>query len=369
MKQLADDRRPSFWLAGCAVAVGIVPPLVEAAPDRNAERYVAAVEQINREHAENPGETTEDELAGAIPRAAVVALAELVKMEPGGGTAEALVRCGEAALDIAQVDHFGRIRTRLLEIAPESAATLGQAAVRKRFLVRGIGDLSDGYTERFADLCDAILDAYDEVFGFEEWSKVPGKKVRIRVHLEEAITRPPHFAPQFPYHSEIDLPVVDREEFRSPTEKGQMMFYGLCHEFGHLIAMWGDRRTEEDHHAWAHYTGVTIVEHMAATPRYADLLGGLRDVRWRSLSLEREKEENRVPPSLDDRVGVLSLFIALHDAAGPEAIGAAFNAMEQGGAGHRINHVRYYRFADLERALAGVIEDRGLVERVRELIP
>ena len=37
--------------------------------------------------------------------------------------------------------------------------------------------------------------AYDEVFGFAEYSKVPGKKLRVRVHLEERITRPPHFAP------------------------------------------------------------------------------------------------------------------------------------------------------------------------------
>jgi hypothetical protein len=49
----------------------------------------------------------------------------------------------------------------------------------------------------------------------------------------EQITQPPQFAPQFPYHSEIDPPVIHPDRFRSPTEKGQMMFYGLCHELGH----------------------------------------------------------------------------------------------------------------------------------------
>ena len=74
---------------------------------------------------------------------------------------------------------------------------------------RGFGDLQEGYLSDFADLLDGILDAYDETFGFKEWSKVPGKKLRVRVHLVDQITRPPHFAPQFPYHSEIDMPVID----------------------------------------------------------------------------------------------------------------------------------------------------------------
>ena len=340
-----------------------------ADPERDAQSYVAAVAKINERHARRPGDTTEKELAERIPRSSVGALARLLKEDSSEEVSDALVRCGEAALDLAQLDHFARIRKRLLEGDPEAAAKLGDAVVRERFLVRGIGAFEDGFLEDFASLTDAILNAYDEVFAFEQWSKVPGKKIRIRVHLEEEITRPPHFAPQYRYHSEIDMPVVDAKRFNSPTTKGQMMFYGLCHELGHLIAMWGDRRTQEDHHAWAHYTGVVIVEHMANEAKYKEILSGRGDVRWRSLSLERKKTENTAPPSTDDKAGVMALLIQLHDTAGPTGIGAALNLMDEKAYGHRINRVRYYSFADLKKALKVVVRDREKRAKVTSVFP
>src|SRR6185503_16022492 len=175
----------------------------------------------------------------------------------------------------------------------ERARRLGIALSRPRFLIRGLGGLSAGYLERFADVLDAILDAYGEVYGFEEWSKVPGKKLRVRLHLEEKAAGAPHFAPQFEFHSEIDYPVEDGAAFRSPTAGGKFLFYGLCHELGHLIAMWGDAKREEDHHAWAHYTGVAIVEHLARGAKDRPALSGLADVRWRSLEIERKRLEGR----------------------------------------------------------------------------
>ncbi|MEM7603359.1 MAG: hypothetical protein AAF357_18350, partial [Verrucomicrobiota bacterium] len=275
----------------------------------------------------------------------------------------------EAALDLAAMEDFAKIRERLLEVDPDAVSGLGDAIVRERFLVRGIGGFEDGYLDRFADVTDAILDAYDEVFGFKEWSKVPGKKVRLRVHLEDEIQRPPHFAPQYPYHSEIDMPVLNAATFTSPTSKGHMMFYGLCHEFGHLIAMWGDRRHEEDHHAWAHYTGVVIVEHMAKQETYREVMSGLRDVRWRSLSVERAKSENQVEPSADHKPAVMALLIQLHDLVGPARIGEALNHMDQEEMGHRINRVRYYGFRDFEKALLATVEDRDVRKQLGALFP
>ena len=348
------------------LSCGLALPL-GAGPSDDAGRYAAAIDGINAAHARDPGDTTEDALADELPKRAVSALERVLKAKPSGETVKALLKCGEAALDLALMEHFADIRARLLETDPAAAATLGRALARERFLVRGIGDLEDGYLEDFAELTEGVLEAYDEVFGFEEWSKVPGKKIRIRVHLVDRITRPPHFAPQFPYHSEIDMPVINAEEFRSPTPKGQMMFYGLCHELGHLIAMWGDRRTEEDHHAWAHYTGVVIVEHMANAPKYRELLQNRRDVRWRSLTLERKKAAEGEGSSFEDRAGVLSFLIDLHEAAGPKTIGAAFNHMDKEKAGHRINHVRYYSFADLKKALGEVMEEGERKAAVLEL--
>ena len=346
-----------------------LPVCVSEAANRDAETYVEAVAAINESHAKRPGETAESALAEKLPRAAVAALMKLIEEESSADTVAALVECGQAALDLALIDHFRMVRQRLLELAPDEAAKLGDAIARERFVVIGVGALQEGYLDGFADVTDAILDAYDEVFGFAEWSKVPGKKIRIRVHLVDRITRPPHFAPQFPYHSEIDMPVVDPQAFRSPTAQGQMMFYGLCHELGHLIAMWGDRHSMEDHHAWAHYTGVVIVEHMAKDAKYEQVLTSLRDVRWRSLTVERDKAENRVEPGTGDRAAVMALLIKLHEVAGPAAIGGALNHMDERDAGHRINRVRYYSFGDLEKALGAIIDDRDVRKAVAEVFP
>ncbi len=357
---------PLFLTCGL---LGFFSAQLGADPVRDAGDYVAAIEKVNAAHAKKPGDAREADLAENVPRQAVVGLARLLRESPSEETNAALVECGEAALDLAIEDHFSRVRTRLLETDPDSAAKLGDAVVRERFVVRGFGALEDGFLAEFADLLDGVLDAYDAVFGFAEWSKVPGKKIRIRVHLEDQITRPPHFAPQFPYHSEIDMPVINPAGFKSPTPKGQMMFYGLCHELGHLIAMWGDRQNQEDHHAWAHYTGVVIVEHMAKSATYKDLLANRRDVRWRSLTMEREKPENAIAPSDKSKPGVMSLFIRLHDLAGPKMIGDAMNRMDAEDTGHRINHVRYYSFSDFEKALIEVCEDREQDDAIRSLFP
>ena len=341
----------------------------DGGPQQGAQGYIDAIDRINAAHVKNPGTTRESELAKAVPHQKIVGLAKVLRENPSPVVNAALLKAGEAALDLAIEDHFNRIRKRLLETDPATAAKLGDAVFRDRFVVRGIGALDEGFLDDFADLMDAVLDSYDVVFGFAEWSKVPGKKLRVRVHLEDEIKRPPHFAPQFPYHTEIDMPVINPAGFKSPTPKGQMMFYGLCHELGHVIAMWGDRNTMEDHHAWAHFTGVVIVEHMSNQAKYNDLLSNRRDVRWRSLDLERKKPENLIARSANTKPAVMSLLIKLHDALGPKAIGDALNYMDEKSAGHRINHVRYYGFDDFQKALLAVVKDAAKQEAVKNLFP
>jgi hypothetical protein len=141
------------------------------------------------------------------------------------------------------------------------------------------------------------------------------------------------------------------DQFASPTSKGHFLFYGLCHELGHVIAMWGDLKTMEDHHAWAHYTGVVIVEHLAQQAKDKPALQNMKDARWRSLALERALPANRVPPSVKDQPAVMALLIALHDSVGPKAIGAALNRLDEQNKEKRVNQVRYYSFADFQKAL------------------
>ena len=373
-------RRDVLW-GGLAVVLLVVSPGTEAMSGSSGPRpggfaseaaslariYMDAIEQLNAAHARKPGKNREKDLGKKLPKKARSALIRLLATaRPSPDVAAALLECGQAALDLDLIKDFQRVRARLLKSSPQRAKQLGTALSHPRFLLRGLGGLDEAYLQKFASIFEAILVGYDELFGFVEWSKVPGKKLRLRVHREEKITRPPHFAPQFKYHSEIDFPVVDPKRFASPTRDGKFLFYGLCHELGHVIAMWGDRNTEEDHHAWAHYTGVVLVEHLAQKHRSDGVLEGIRDQRSHSLTQVR-KEVADTAVGLADREGVLAFLVALHDAVGSQGIGRAFNFMDQRNQSLRINKVRYYRFATLRKALLATTrskKQRAAVQRL-----
>lgn len=347
-----------------ALALLLLLPL--QSPAQLAETYADAIRELNEDHARKPGKDAEADLAKRLPAAARRALERLLAAKPSRDCAAALLQAGEAALDLDLAGDFERVRARLTEVSPADLPRVGSALSRPRFLLRGMDGIETRYLERFAEVLEGILAAYDEVFGFDEWSKVPGKKLRVRVHLVERITAPPHFAPQFPFHSEIDFPVDDAQALRSPTADGKFLFYGLCHELGHVIAMWGQPARQEDHHAWAHYTGVAIVEHIAALEPAPAWLGELRDARWRSLGRERERLSG-VAPSLESEDGVLALLIALHDRVGPRAIGDAIDRLDREDRRLRVNRVRYYGFEALKESLLEGVRAEADRKAVREI--
>lgn len=361
-------------LLACSPALAGEQPCLLATPgteqsraDRLAETYSRAVKDVNHKHASKPKHDNEDALAKLLPTKARKAIDALLELE-GADTAAAMTVAAEAALDLALMEDFAKLRSRLEQSSPDAAAELGTALARPRFLVRCIGEFEPGYLESFADDFDLILDAYADLFGAWEWSKVPGKKLRVRVHLEPEITSPPHFAPQYPFHSEIDFPVINPAELTSPTEAGQFLFYGLCHELGHVALIWGDRSNEEDHHTWAHYTGVLVVEHLSSRAN-SKLKRRLRDVRWRSLEREIEAHED-VEPNLETREGTMATWLALHEAFGPPALGNAFRFLEEENRLLRINHVRYCTFAHLRRALSSTLgKNKRLHKKLKAILP
>jgi hypothetical protein len=347
------------------VIVLCVPAAAARADDAAdlAKDYVAAVEKLNAEHAGKPGTETEAELAKKLPQTVTAKLDKLLASTSADAPA-ALVQCAEAALDLDRVDEFERVRARLGSTAPDAARKLGFVLARPRYTMRGLDGVQPEGMKAIADVLDLVFAAYDEQFGFAEWSKVPGKKLRIRVHLVDKITASPHFAPQFPWHSEIDFPVVDPKGFSSPTSDGQFMLYGLCHELGHVIAMWGDPQNEQDHHSWAHFTGVTIVEHLAQKTG-VPALANLHDVRWRSVDIERKRlAQDKVAPGRETADQVLALFIAVSDLVGTKAIGEAINALDKKDVRLRVNRVRYYDLDAFGKALLATAEGK---KHAREL--
>ncbi|MCC7015354.1 MAG: hypothetical protein IT454_22535 [Planctomycetes bacterium] len=336
-------------------------------PNKLAETYATAIEELNAKHAKAPGKAREDELAKLLPDKARRAFDELLAIKSHDELVDALVVAANAAAELDLEQDFANARGRAAQLDAAAGRQLGVLVSRARFHVRGVNGLETPYCEHFADVFEAILGAYDELFGFDEFSKVPGKKLRVLVHLEPAIDRPPHFAPEFPYHSQVDFPVVDARELRSPTPDGKFLFYGLCHELGHVVSMWGDARNEEDHHAWAHYTGVALVEHLARDKRLAKVLDGLDDVKWRSLEKEREAAKSTAP-GRGSREAVMALFIALHDELGPKAIGDALDRLDKADKRLRINRVRYTSFDEFRTALVDGTKDAGKRKRIQELL-
>jgi len=354
----ADQAVAKAWVAPAEDPGRGAPP--SKSPGKDAAMYAEAVVKVNEAHARKPEAATEEELARRLPTAAVKAMhSVLAAPDEAPGLVPALVTLGSAALDVAQADTCEAVRARLEKLDVIEAQRLGQVIVRPRFLVRAVGDFAPGYAEKFAGLVEAVLSAYDEVFGFAEYSKVPGKKLRFRVHRVSEIRQPPHFAPEFPWHSEVDFPVVEGDAFHSPTPTGQFLLYGLCHELGHVVAMWGDQKTMEDHHAWAHYTGVVVVEQLQKAVPGTVFLDSARDVRWRSLTVERNLPDNRRAPGGDSQAGVMAMMIALHDAIGPKAIGTAMNWLDAEGKSPRVNRVRYYSFDGLKRAIEATVKESG----------
>jgi len=353
------------------MAVGLLGTLARLPaqdPAALAKTYGLAIQKVNEEHARRPGKTKEEDLAKKLPKASRAALDRLLAMKDSPQLLDALVACGEAALDLDLVEDFEKATGRLAKSSPTHAEKLGIALSKPRALLRGLGGVQPSYLEEFGAVLEAVFSGYDEVFGFEEWSKVPGKKIRVRLHVEKDESKPPHFAPQFAFHSEIDFPIQDGSSFRSPTAKGKMYFFGLCHELGHLIAMWGNNTKphDDDHHAWADYTGYVIVEHLSKKDLPA--LKNMADVRWRSLAKEKERL-GEAKPGLESRDGVMALLIALHESVGPKALGDAMNLLDRQNKRLRIKHVRYYTFRELREGLVAVVKEKKAKEAVVGLIP
>ena len=215
-------------LAGpTAVAVGLLGTLARLPaqdPAALGRRTASPSEKVNEEHARRPGKAKEEDLAKKVPKGTRAAIDRLLAMKDSPQLFDAPSPAGRRP--------WTSISSRTSRRQPDASRrarrptrrSSGIALSKPRALLRGLGGVQPSYLEEFAAVLEAVLAGYDEVFGFEEWSKVPGKKIRVRIHITKDESKPPHFAPQFAFHSEIDFPVQDGSSFRSPTAKGKDVF-------------------------------------------------------------------------------------------------------------------------------------------------
>src|SRR5688572_2231024 len=110
------------------------PERIFAGPTQDAAAYVAAIAKINDAHVRQPARTREPDLAKLLPGNAKSALERVLEAGPAPDLAPALLRCGEAALDLDLLADFEKIRARLTAVAPDAAEKLGTAISRPRFI-------------------------------------------------------------------------------------------------------------------------------------------------------------------------------------------------------------------------------------------
>lgn len=135
------------------------------------------------------------------------------------------------------------------------------------------------------------------------------------------------------------------------------MVYGFCHELGHMVAMWGEfGKVEDDKHAWAHYTGSLVVEHVY------DKLGSEPWPTWTAFQRRasgRARLEKELEGKASDRStyeGTLALFDAVGRTCGPEVYGKAFALLAEKRRFRLVNRVRYLWLDDLRDALLAIVE-------------
>src|SRR5688572_13786062 len=133
----------------------------KAGPTQDANGYAESVAKINTAHARQAGKATETQLAAQLPASAKAALKRVLEAKAAPDLAAALLKCGEAALDLDLMQDFEAVRAKLATVSPAEAAKLGTAVSRPRFIVRGIGEFKAGYLEHFSDVLEAVLGAYD----------------------------------------------------------------------------------------------------------------------------------------------------------------------------------------------------------------
>lgn len=334
--------------------------------DSQLAELAKAIESLHRQALRSKAEWTEEDLRQKIPSRYLKLDARYLALKDSEAKARALAELALLYAELAWVERIRPLSEALRKIDAKLADRLGHFEESKHFLARVAG-ADAKWAEAAVKLGEAAREGYLARFGFRDISKVPGKKIRIVIHLDPAIAQTRlYFHPTPLYHGEIRYEIPD-EKFLT-VSGGRRVVYGICHELGHMLAMWGDyfKKIEDDHHAWAHYTGCHVVEEVY------ERLGNSPWPTWtafqrKASGLERlRKEVEGVKPGKGSREGVLAILDAVGEDLGTKIYGEAFAWLEKQKRFRRINNVPYLWLKDLEEALTRVAP-REKAARVREI--
>ena len=353
------------WLSLSPLAAGELLEFPKRPADRQLAAFAKAVRDVHAKAMRTRKPWKEAELLERVPSKFLKLEARFAKIKDPTKRARALAELALLYADLAHVDGIGPIVDSLQELDSDLAARLGHFEASENFLVRVVG-ADRKWAGAALRLAEAARDGYLERFGFTAISKVPGKKIRILIHVDPMHSKSRlYFHPSPPYHGEMRYEVADEN---SLTRAGkQRLVYGFCHELGHMVAMWGQfNRVEDDKHAWAHYTGCLVVEDVY------EKLGNEPWPTWTAFQ-RRASGEARLLKQIEGKTAgtgsyesILKLFHEIGTEFGTKAYGKAWEWLAAKKRFRRIHHVPYLWLRDLQEALLHVVP-RNEAAKVREL--
>ncbi|MHC4251353.1 MAG: hypothetical protein ACYS9X_19710 [Planctomycetota bacterium] len=308
---------------------------------------------------------TEADLRTRVPRTYLGLEKVYARVRDPRRRALALAQLALVYSELAWVERIEPIRESLAELDEALLARLGHFEESEHFLVRVVGT-DPKWGKAALRLAEAARQGYVDIFGFDSISAIPGKKIRILIHVDPAVRAPRlYFHPSPRLHGEMRYEMPDGKYLTLAGRR--RIVYGFCHELAHMLAMWGEYRVnEEDRHAWGHYAGCMVVEAVY------DSLGNEPWPTWTAYQRRasgvarlRKQTEGRAPGT-GSYEAVLSLFRAIGDDFGPEVYGKAWTWLERKRRFRRTNCVRYLWLRDLKEALLDTVP-KSKAARVREI--
>lgn len=356
-------------------ATGLTPRPTRAAellelPDRIPHPALAAFAQSIKDlHAQairSKKPWTETDLQKKVPSKFLALEKQIAGVRDPAKRAEALAHLALLHAEIAWTERIAPIHEMLVDLDPRLAERLGTFDASEHFIVRTVG-VNPKWGKAALTLGEAVRQGYSTVFGFDEISKVPGKRIRVLVHVDASHKGHRLFFHPTPlYHGEMRL-LAPTEESLTLSGRARIV-YGFCHELGHMVAMWGEYgKVEDDKHAWAHYTGSLIVEAVY------DSLGNEPWPTWTAFQRRVSgkarllKEIDGKAPGRGDADAVAALFYALGEELGTTSYGAAWKWLDEKKRIRRVNNVPYLWLDDLRDALLAT-SPADKADRIRALL-
>jgi len=269
--------------------------------------------------------------------------------------AETLERLDELELT-EDADGANALIAEIAKEAPEEADRMGRFHLTEHFLLRQSG-MEEKQVAALLILMETAHASITTRFGFEQVGAIAGKRIHLRVTLDDDLGTALFTNPRSAKFSQIVLR-GPKTVLNAPTNGGPHVVYGFCHEFGHVLIGWEDGK-----HCWAHYLGSVVASDVHAKLGNA---GWWDPYDYHAIEgLPRfEKEIEGAAPGLSDERSMGRLFREIGVRFGEDVYAKAVTWIRANREGVPFNAVRLYKIADLRAALVAITKDQEAVDEV-----